>query len=85
LKAHSAIFKDAKSFQNTRKWIDDVRGERGNDVIIVLVGNKTDWRAWAILRKSCFTLCPTFALVSININPFFFASSSPCAFAESSY
>jgi Ras-related protein Rab-6A len=35
-------FADAKSFQNTRKWIDDVRAERGNDVIIVLVGNKTD-------------------------------------------
>lgn len=33
---------DAKSFQNTKKWIDDVRAERGNDVIIVLVGNKTD-------------------------------------------
>src|SRR3954453_18751809 len=33
---------NAKSFQNTRKWIDDVRGERGNDVIILLVGNKTD-------------------------------------------
>lgn len=33
---------DAKSFQNTRKWIEDVRAERGNDVIIVLVGNKTD-------------------------------------------
>ncbi|KAF2863771.1 hypothetical protein K470DRAFT_254665 [Piedraia hortae CBS 480.64] len=32
----------AKTFQQTRKWIDDVRGERGNDVIIVLVGNKTD-------------------------------------------
>ena len=31
-----------KSFQNTRKWVDDVRGERGNDVIIMLVGNKTD-------------------------------------------
>ena len=31
-----------KSFENTRKWVDDVRGERGNDVIIVLVGNKTD-------------------------------------------
>jgi small GTP-binding protein len=30
------------SFQNTSKWVDDVRGERGNDVIIVLVGNKTD-------------------------------------------
>ena len=33
---------NAKSFQNTRKWVDDVRGEGGNDVIIVLVGNKTD-------------------------------------------
>ncbi|KAL9109476.1 MAG: hypothetical protein Q9227_005811 [Pyrenula ochraceoflavens] len=32
----------AKTFQQTRKWIDDVRGERGNDVIVVLVGNKTD-------------------------------------------
>ena len=31
-----------KSFHNTRKWIDDVRGERGQDVIVVLVGNKTD-------------------------------------------
>ncbi|KAA8909868.1 ras family-domain-containing protein [Sphaerosporella brunnea] len=30
------------SFTNTAKWVDDVRGERGNDVIIVLVGNKTD-------------------------------------------
>lgn len=31
-----------QSFVNTTKWIDDVRAERGNDVIIVLVGNKTD-------------------------------------------
>lgn len=30
------------SFQQTSKWIDDVRAERGNDVIIMLVGNKTD-------------------------------------------
>ncbi|KAI7868701.1 ras family protein [Spinellus fusiger] len=30
------------SFLNTAKWIDDVRAERGSDVIIVLVGNKTD-------------------------------------------
>ncbi|KAI9322254.1 ras family-domain-containing protein [Dichotomocladium elegans] len=30
------------SFANTRKWIDDVRAERDRDVIIVLVGNKTD-------------------------------------------
>lgn len=40
--AHFRSQSDAKSFQNTRKWVDDVRGERGNDVIIVLVGNKTD-------------------------------------------
>ena len=33
---------DRNSFQNTSKWVDDVRAERGNDVIIVLVGNKTD-------------------------------------------
>jgi len=30
------------SFNQTNKWIDDVRIERGNDVIIMLVGNKTD-------------------------------------------
>ncbi|CDH58022.1 ras-related protein rab-6a [Lichtheimia corymbifera JMRC:FSU:9682] len=30
------------SFMNTTKWIDDVRAERGKDVIIILVGNKTD-------------------------------------------
>ncbi|CAD6222992.1 unnamed protein product [Miscanthus lutarioriparius] len=31
-----------QSFLNTSKWIDEVRTERGGDVIIVLVGNKTD-------------------------------------------
>ncbi|VDM21328.1 unnamed protein product [Hydatigera taeniaeformis] len=31
-----------ESFSQTTKWIDDVRNERGNDVIIMLVGNKTD-------------------------------------------
>jgi len=30
------------SFLNTTKWIEDVRAERGNDVVIMLVGNKTD-------------------------------------------
>ena len=30
------------SFQNTAKWISDVRKERGNDIVIVLVGNKSD-------------------------------------------
>ncbi|AEC07288.1 putative small GTP-binding protein [Arabidopsis thaliana] len=30
------------SFLNTSKWIEEVRNERAGDVIIVLVGNKTD-------------------------------------------
>merc|ERR1712166_128209 len=30
------------SFTNTSKWVEDVRSERGSDVIIMLVGNKTD-------------------------------------------
>lgn len=33
---------NGNSFQQTNKWIEDVRAERGNDVIIMLVGNKTD-------------------------------------------
>lgn len=36
------VISDRNSFLSTVKWIDDVRAERGNDVIIVLVGNKTD-------------------------------------------
>ncbi|WVZ24018.1 hypothetical protein V8G54_002562 [Vigna mungo] len=31
-----------QSFLNTNKWVEEVRTERGSDVIIVLVGNKTD-------------------------------------------
>ena len=30
------------SFVNAGRWIEDVRAERGADVLIVLVGNKTD-------------------------------------------
>merc|ERR1711912_88746 len=30
------------SFNQVTRWVEDVRAERGNDVIIVLVGNKTD-------------------------------------------
>ncbi|XP_062872533.1 RAB6B, member RAS oncogene family b isoform X2 [Trichomycterus rosablanca] len=33
---------NVNSFQLTSKWVDDVRTERGSDVIIMLVGNKTD-------------------------------------------
>jgi len=30
------------SFVNTAKWVEDVRTERGKEVVIILVGNKTD-------------------------------------------
>merc|ERR550532_1960276 len=30
------------SFLNTARWIEEVRSERGSDVIVMLVGNKTD-------------------------------------------
>lgn len=30
------------SYLNTGKWIEDIRQERGEDVVIMLVGNKTD-------------------------------------------
>jgi len=30
------------SFLSSSKWIDDIRTERGDDVMIMLVGNKTD-------------------------------------------
>eukprot|EP00898_Chlorokybus_atmophyticus_P000681 jgi/Chlat1/1613/Chrsp127S01874 len=30
------------SFLNTTRWVEEVRAERGSDVIIMLVGNKTD-------------------------------------------
>ncbi|MBA0863130.1 hypothetical protein Goshw_017069 [Gossypium schwendimanii] len=36
------ILADRQSFLNTSKWMEEVRTERGSDVIIVLVGNKTD-------------------------------------------
>lgn len=33
---------NANSFSQVDKWIEDVHLERGNDAIIMLVGNKTD-------------------------------------------
>mmetsp|Transcript_87207 Transcript_87207/g.145460 ORF Transcript_87207/g.145460 Transcript_87207/m.145460 type:complete len:238 (-) Transcript_87207:550-1263(-) len=31
-----------ESFRNTNRWLEDVRAERGQDALIMLVGNKTD-------------------------------------------
>ncbi|KXG39984.1 hypothetical protein SORBI_3001G474200 [Sorghum bicolor] len=33
---------DSQSFLNTSKWIEEVNTQRGGDVLIFLVGNKTD-------------------------------------------
>ncbi|CAF1015228.1 unnamed protein product [Adineta steineri] len=33
---------NSTSFQQTSRWIEEVRSERGTDVIIMLAGNKTD-------------------------------------------
>lgn len=30
------------SFASTQRWIDEVRAERGSDVVVALVGNKSD-------------------------------------------
>lgn len=45
---------------STAKWIEDVRSERGNDVIIVLVGNKAD-----LSDKRCVLLTHHFHGVDI--------------------
>ncbi|KAB1225097.1 Ras-related protein RABH1b [Morella rubra] len=45
-----------QTFLNTSKWIDEVRTERGGDVIIVLVGNKTDLVEKRLLKTQSLSL-----------------------------
>jgi len=33
---------DSKTFAQTDRWVSDVRTQRGDEVVIILVGNKTD-------------------------------------------
>ncbi|XP_073110206.1 ras-related protein RABH1e isoform X3 [Elaeis guineensis] len=44
-----------QSFLNTSKWIEEVHTERGSDVIIVLVGNKTDLVDKSSLQTTTFS------------------------------
>ena len=46
-------FADRQSFLNIQRWVEEVRAERGSDVIIVLVGNKTD-----LVDKRCAASLP---------------------------
>lgn len=39
------ISKDEKSFSNLQRWIEDVKEERGDEVLIYILGNKTDLEA----------------------------------------
>lgn len=63
---------DRQSFLNTSKWIEEVRTERGSEVIIVLVGNKTDlvdkrWGACGVLvvSKLAHQKCRSYATATI--------------------
>ena len=47
------IFSLGRQSLNTSKWIEEVRTERGSDVIIVLVGNKTN-----LVEKRYYWLLP---------------------------
>ncbi|RDY04200.1 Ras-related protein RABH1d, partial [Mucuna pruriens] len=69
-----------QSFLNTNKWIEEVRTERGGDVIIVLVGNKTDLvekrqvsieEGDAKSRESGIMFIETSAKAGFNIKPLF--------------
>mmetsp|Transcript_33669 Transcript_33669/g.86311 ORF Transcript_33669/g.86311 Transcript_33669/m.86311 type:complete len:175 (-) Transcript_33669:1742-2266(-) len=39
------------SFDSTSRWIDEIRTERGNDVVIALVGNKNDLTDERVVTK----------------------------------
>jgi Ras-related protein Rab-6A len=40
------------SFENMSKWVDDVRAERGEDVVIALVGSTTDLEERRCVRSA---------------------------------
>lgn len=55
------VVTDDQSFQQVGRWIDDVRGERSNDVIIMLAGNKIDLadKRLELETESCSLLSAT--------------------------
>lgn len=49
---------DRQSFLDTSRWIEDVRTERGADVVMALVGNKADLSTTrCVSRRCCRRLC----------------------------
>jgi Ras-related protein Rab-6A len=68
------------SFTNLNKWYDDVRNERGSEVIIVIVGNKTDLKnkrqvsveeAEAKAKELDCMFIETSAMLGLNIKELF--------------
>jgi GTPase SAR1 family protein len=57
----SSFFADRQSFLNTSKWIDEVNTQRGGDVLIFLVGNKTD-----LVDKRFLSVNPVIKIISVN-------------------
>ena len=56
----SSFFADRQSFLNTSKWIDEVNTQRGGDVLIFLVGNKTD-----LVDKRFASVNPVIKIISV--------------------
>eukprot|EP00656_Telonema_subtile_P006704 TRINITY_DN13115_c0_g1_i1.p1 TRINITY_DN13115_c0_g1~~TRINITY_DN13115_c0_g1_i1.p1 ORF type:complete len:187 (+),score=50.79 TRINITY_DN13115_c0_g1_i1:129-689(+) len=68
------------SYTNLSKWYDDVRNERGSEVIIVIVGNKTDLKdkrqvsleeAEAKAKELNCMFIETSAMLGLNIKELF--------------
>jgi len=44
------------SFNNVAKWVNDVRNERGSEVLLVIVGNKVDLEEKFVFIRECLPM-----------------------------
>ena len=54
-KISNIFISDRMSFEQIDRWIDDVRKEKGDNVVIILCGNKTDLadKRFSYYRANC--------------------------------
>jgi len=72
------------SFVNVQRWYEDVKNERGNDVLIVLVGNKIDLQNRLVsvedgerkAKEMDVLFCEVSAKVGTNVNNMFYSISA---------
>ena len=62
------------SFEQTSKWIEDVRNERGENVLVVLVGNKVDLES---MRQVPTEMAENLAK---DLNTLFIETSAKCGY-----